>query len=84
MSGHSSPKSRATGSPNPGEQTIEVDDNLRYEENGDSALGQDANSSTASITSSILHYRTIHGRTYHSERGNASYWYLHPSFVVKS
>ncbi|KAI8674712.1 hypothetical protein NCS57_00369900 [Fusarium keratoplasticum] len=73
MSGHSSPKSRVAGSP-PGEQIIEADDNLQYEEDGDSALGQDANSSTASITSSILHYRTIHGRTYHSERGNASYW----------
>ncbi|KAL2213557.1 S-adenosyl-L-methionine-dependent methyltransferase [Sarocladium strictum] len=29
---------------------------------------------TASISSSILNYRTIHGRTYHSERGNAQYW----------
>lgn len=83
MSGHSSPKSRAAGSP-PGEQIIEADDNLQYEEDGDSALGQDANNSTASITSSILHYRTIHGRTYHSERGNASYWYLDLGFVVES
>ncbi|KAI8681028.1 hypothetical protein NCS55_00352500 [Fusarium keratoplasticum] len=40
----------------------------------DSAVGDDAASSTDSISSSILHYRTIHGRTYHSERGNAQYW----------
>ncbi|KAG7286925.1 hypothetical protein NEMBOFW57_006425 [Staphylotrichum longicolle] len=39
----------------------------------DSALGDDDASSTASLTSSILRYRTIHGRTFHSERGNAQY-----------
>ncbi|KAH8679298.1 S-adenosyl-L-methionine-dependent methyltransferase [Ilyonectria robusta] len=44
------------------------------QDDGDSAVGDDAASSTASITSSILEYRTIHGRTYHSERGNAEYW----------
>ncbi|KAM0354822.1 hypothetical protein ACHAPU_000647 [Fusarium lateritium] len=40
----------------------------------DSSLGDDAESSTASMNSSILNYRTIKGRTYHSERGNAEYW----------
>ncbi|KIL90145.1 hypothetical protein FAVG1_06884 [Fusarium avenaceum] len=40
----------------------------------DSSLGNDSESSTASISSSILHYRTIHGRSYHSEQGNAQYW----------
>ncbi|KAJ3535436.1 hypothetical protein NM208_g7135 [Fusarium decemcellulare] len=40
----------------------------------DSTLDADNASSTASITSSILHYRTIHGRSYHSEQGNAQYW----------
>ncbi|KAI5861441.1 S-adenosyl-L-methionine-dependent methyltransferase [Durotheca rogersii] len=39
----------------------------------DSALGDNA-SSTASLTSSILEYRTILGRSFHSERGNAQYW----------
>ncbi|KAH6884440.1 S-adenosyl-L-methionine-dependent methyltransferase [Thelonectria olida] len=34
----------------------------------------DDGSSTESVTSSILEYRTIHGRTYHSEQGNAQYW----------
>ncbi|KAM0197261.1 hypothetical protein ACHAPI_005119 [Fusarium lateritium] len=40
----------------------------------DSTLEPDNASSTASITSSILEYRTIQGRTYHSEQGNAQYW----------
>lgn len=53
--------------------TIEVDDDVEEYED-DPGLGADAESSTASITSSILHYRTINGRTYHSERGNAAYW----------
>ena len=40
----------------------------------DSAFNESIRSSTASITSSILNYRTLKGRTYHSERGNALYW----------
>ncbi|RGP74603.1 hypothetical protein FSPOR_1180 [Fusarium sporotrichioides] len=40
----------------------------------DSSLGDDNASSTASINSSILEYRTINGRTYHAERGDAQYW----------
>ncbi|KAM5344143.1 hypothetical protein ACJ41O_012680 [Fusarium nematophilum] len=55
------------------EQVIEADD-PGSDNDADSALGPDAESSTASITSSILQYRTIQGRTYHSERGNAFYW----------
>ncbi|KAJ9134150.1 methyltransferase [Pleurostoma richardsiae] len=31
-------------------------------------------SSTASLSSSILRYREINGRTYHAERGGAQYW----------
>jgi hypothetical protein len=31
-------------------------------------------SSTASLSSSILHYRTVLGRTYHSEIGKAEGW----------
>ncbi|EEU38673.1 uncharacterized protein NECHADRAFT_45720 [Fusarium vanettenii 77-13-4] len=41
--------------------------------NADSAL-EDNISSTASIASSILKYRTILGRTFHSEQGDAHYW----------
>ncbi|KAF4998713.1 hypothetical protein FGRMN_3039 [Fusarium graminum] len=50
---------------------------LRQDEDdvdSDSTLETDNSSSTASITSSILEYRTIQGRTYHSEQGNAQYW----------
>lgn len=32
---------------------------------------------TASLSSSVLHYRTIHGRTFHSNRGQAEYWHVH-------
>ncbi|KAM5353328.1 hypothetical protein ACJZ2D_016769 [Fusarium nematophilum] len=40
----------------------------------DSTLDADNASSTASVSSSILEYRTIHGRTYNSEQGDAQYW----------
>ncbi|KAK7433047.1 hypothetical protein QQZ08_000520 [Neonectria magnoliae] len=46
---------------------------LAAEDDGDSSLG-DSSESTASISSSILNYRTIHGRTYHKDIGNAQYW----------
>lgn len=45
------------------------------EDDTDSAYGDGA-SSTASLSSSILQYRTIQGRRYHSEVGNAVYWYV--------
>ncbi|KAK3947964.1 S-adenosyl-L-methionine-dependent methyltransferase [Pseudoneurospora amorphoporcata] len=42
---------------------------------GDSTIGSDIESSTASISSSILNYRTLNGRTYHSESvTNGEYW----------
>ncbi|CCT71080.1 related to methyltransferase [Fusarium fujikuroi] len=40
----------------------------------DSALRDDNTESTASITSSILEYKNINGRTYHHDIGNAQYW----------
>ncbi|KAF4968109.1 hypothetical protein FSARC_4470 [Fusarium sarcochroum] len=40
----------------------------------DSVISSSPTESTASITSSILSYRTIHGRTFHSELGNTEYW----------
>ncbi|KAI1074859.1 S-adenosyl-L-methionine-dependent methyltransferase [Whalleya microplaca] len=43
------------------------------DEDDDSAYGGNA-SSTASLSASILEYRTVHGRTFHSERGNAQSW----------
>lgn len=44
------------------------------EQDADSAVGSDNASSTASISSSILNYRTINGRTYHADRGDTQYW----------
>ncbi|KAK4160834.1 putative SAM dependent methyltransferase [Cladorrhinum sp. PSN259] len=41
----------------------------------DDSTFEDIESSTASLSSSILEYRTIQGRTYHSDRStNAEYW----------
>ncbi|KAH7185148.1 S-adenosyl-L-methionine-dependent methyltransferase [Fusarium flagelliforme] len=60
-----------------GLQTAEHWANLAQEphdDDTDSTLESDVESSTASMSSSILNYRTIKGRTYHSERGNAEYW----------
>ncbi|XXH05334.1 hypothetical protein Hte_011760 [Hypoxylon texense] len=44
------------------------------ESDEDSSYGDDIISSTASLSSSILDYRTLHGRTFHSQRGNAESW----------
>lgn len=44
-------------------------------DDADSALGSVEDDSTASGTTSILAYRTIHGRTFHSEKGDTQYWY---------
>ncbi|KXX74046.1 Demethylmenaquinone methyltransferase [Madurella mycetomatis] len=46
------------------------------DDNADSLYGDDGASSTASLTASILNYRTVHGRTYHSSQGDAEYWYV--------
>ncbi|KAM5364364.1 hypothetical protein ACJZ2D_011561 [Fusarium nematophilum] len=53
-------------------------------DDADSSLGSDTESSTASMTSSIMNYRTIHGRTYHSDRGNAQYWASNDSQQVEA
>ncbi|KAG5802858.1 hypothetical protein H9Q74_012761 [Fusarium xylarioides] len=63
----SSPK-KSPKSPSSGASEVDEQD-----DDADSSLGVDTESSTASMTSSILNYRTIKGRTYHSERGNAEY-----------
>lgn len=40
----------------------------------DSAIDDNFADSTASLTSTAYEYRRIHGRPFHSEFGNASYW----------
>ncbi|KAF5026340.1 hypothetical protein F66182_1548 [Fusarium sp. NRRL 66182] len=44
------------------------------EDDADSTLGNDAASSTASVSSSILEYRRSQGRTYHSEKFTTNYF----------
>ena len=66
---------QTTPSPAHASQDARADADADHDDDGDSALGDDDADSTASLTSSILRYRSIHGRTYHSERGNAQYWY---------
>ncbi|KAH8714719.1 S-adenosyl-L-methionine-dependent methyltransferase [Ilyonectria robusta] len=58
----------------PPQHWAQVAEELGAEDDAESSLGDDAASSTASITSSILEYRTIQGRTYHRDIGNAQYW----------
>ncbi|KAI2639258.1 S-adenosyl-L-methionine-dependent methyltransferase [Xylaria nigripes] len=55
-------------------QQDDQDDEQYVLEDGDSALGDDAASTTASLSASILEYRTLHGRTYHSLQGTAEHW----------
>lgn len=61
------------------EQAVEADEVEAPADDGDadSALGEPV-ASTASIASSILRYRTIYGRRFHSDTGNALYWSVGP------
>ncbi|KDN63519.1 putative methyltransferase domain-containing protein [Colletotrichum sublineola] len=58
----------------PAEHWVQAAQEAVNDDDADSALGDDAASSTASITSTILQYRKIHGRTFHGEVGDAQYW----------
>ncbi|KAI8254676.1 hypothetical protein K4K58_012145 [Colletotrichum sp. SAR11_239] len=58
----------------PAEHWVQAAREAANDGDNDSALGDDNASSTASITSTILEYRKIHGRTFHGEVGNAQYW----------
>ncbi|KAH7239697.1 hypothetical protein NW759_008688 [Fusarium solani] len=42
-------------------------------DDGDSSLGSDVESSTASVSASILEYRQIQGRTFHSDKFDTEY-----------
>ncbi|KAL6408887.1 hypothetical protein AUP68_07835 [Ilyonectria robusta] len=57
----------------PGQHWTQLAEPETDDDDQDSTLGDNANS-TASISSSILQYRTINGRRFHSEQGNAQYW----------
>ncbi|KAM7211100.1 Demethylmenaquinone methyltransferase [Rhypophila decipiens] len=56
-------------------QNAPLPDPIPAEDDGDAdSTYSSIQSSTASLTESILQYRTIHGRTFHSERGRAQAW----------
>ncbi|KAF5654848.1 methyltransferase [Fusarium sp. NRRL 25303] len=61
---------------NPEHDDVETDEGFdgHSDSDLDSALGSNAADSTYSLSSSIFEYRTLHGRTYHSDRGTAQYW----------
>lgn len=73
----SSPRAHPVGD-NGLNQVIEAADVVPEPEidDGDSAVGTAVSGLTESISASILEYRTIQGRRFHSEKGNALYWYL--------
>ncbi|KAI0018998.1 S-adenosyl-L-methionine-dependent methyltransferase [Xylariomycetidae sp. FL0641] len=45
-----------------------------YDDDADSAVGDDLASSTNSMTASIMEYRNVRGRTFHSERHETNYF----------
>src|SRR3569833_2407238 len=45
-----------------------------FDDDHDSAYGDDIEC-TASLSASFLQYRTLHGRTFHSDMGKAESWY---------
>ncbi|KAL0465249.1 S-adenosyl-L-methionine-dependent methyltransferase [Neurospora intermedia] len=64
-----------TNAPLPGSHWAEQGLPEEEEDDADSTLGSDVESSTASIGSSILRYRTMNGRTYHSDSiTDSEYW----------
>ncbi|KAJ0158928.1 hypothetical protein CTA2_10624 [Colletotrichum tanaceti] len=67
----SAPDDTETAAFSPAPTAPEADD----DGDADSALGDDTASSTASLTSTILQYRKIHGRTFHGEVGDAQYYH---------
>ncbi|KAM6524610.1 hypothetical protein FALCPG4_010219 [Fusarium falciforme] len=67
-----SPKPEQRAAATTEDEPIEAEEHEEIGDN-DSALGDDAASSTASMRSSILQYRTENGRTYHSFRESINY-----------
>ncbi|KAK1775505.1 S-adenosyl-L-methionine-dependent methyltransferase [Copromyces sp. CBS 386.78] len=73
--GPASPAAERTTGFLPGSHWAEQGLPEEEENDGDSIIGSDVESSTASISSSILKYRTMNGRTYHSDSvTDGEYW----------
>ncbi|KAJ4002759.1 hypothetical protein NW766_012689 [Fusarium irregulare] len=82
------PSSKATPGPVdnesgllPPEHWAQLNEEADDQDDGDSILS-DNGSSTASLSSSILKYRTLHGRLYQSEKGNPDYWFVETHHVL--
>ncbi|SPJ78464.1 related to TAM domain methyltransferase [Fusarium torulosum] len=68
----STPAACTSASPPTQNEMVPADD---FEQNDtDSSLGSDTESSTASVSASILEYRRSQGRTYHSDKFTTSYF----------
>ncbi|KAK9444707.1 S-adenosylmethionine-dependent methyltransferase [Metarhizium brunneum] len=55
------------------DRTDQIAADPSFQDDGDSALGDDIAPSTSSIASTILEYRKLHGRTYHNYK-DVEYW----------
>ncbi|KAK4222787.1 S-adenosyl-L-methionine-dependent methyltransferase [Podospora fimiseda] len=73
------PSVATKSSPPAADTAIAVDPHPRFQpaeddDDNDSSLGDDKTLSTSSISSTILEYRKIHGRTYHNFETEGEYW----------
>ncbi|EFX06485.1 methyltransferase type 11 [Grosmannia clavigera kw1407] len=69
------PVAQAASTVLPANHWVQQDEENPVDTDADSTYSiSDELSSTASITSSILRYREINGRTYHAEQGDVQYW----------
>ncbi|KAH6887637.1 S-adenosyl-L-methionine-dependent methyltransferase [Thelonectria olida] len=72
--GASSPASARGGTVSPQNELVPAEDaDNDVPDDNESSFGTDVESSTASVSSSILEYRQIQGRTYHSDKFVADY-----------
>ncbi|KEZ41786.1 hypothetical protein SAPIO_CDS6767 [Scedosporium apiospermum] len=68
--GERSPRGQAS----PVGETAHIEPAPQNEEEDDPTLGEETLSSTASISSTILEFQTLHGRRYHARFGDIKYW----------
>ncbi|KAF4962272.1 hypothetical protein FSARC_9661 [Fusarium sarcochroum] len=71
--GVSSPGSGPKSTPSPTTELIPAEEGEEMQDDTDSSLGTDVESSTASVSSSILEYRSIQGRSFHSDKFNTEF-----------
>ncbi|SPO01818.1 related to TAM domain methyltransferase [Cephalotrichum gorgonifer] len=69
-----SPEASAVAGILPAQHWVEAAQDQGIDDSDAESIRSSIVSSTASLSASILEYRKIHGRTYHHEIGDASYW----------